>query len=698
MQAPKIVPAPEIVSRGFDDYDDYDVKNSAPVNKTTDYDSEEDLVTASGGDTENLKKAIEPLPRVDHSQINYRAFVKNLYRPSNATNAITESEVESLRQELEISVSASDAPKPIRTFADAGFDLKLRQEIEKNGFQHPTAIQAQALPIALSGLDVIGLAKTGSGKTLAYVWPILTHVLAQPQMQVGDGPIALVLAPTRELVVQILAEAKRYAKLYNIRCVAIFGGAGKWEMTKALRDETPEVVVATPGRFIEMIRIKATNLQRCTFVVLDEADRMFDMGFEYQMRSIIQNIRPDRQCLMFSATMKRRIEDFAREMLQPQSVRIVVGTIGQANPDIRQQVQLVASDEEKWLWLSTEIDAFAAEGKVLIFVLSKADTEVLTLRLKTLFARRELDVGVDCLHGDKDSFERSKIMRRFGNKNNTVSSNNTSGHADDAITILVATDLAARGLDVRDIRTVINYDVAKNIETYVHRIGRTGRMGIAGVVPGTAYTLLTPKDSSFACDLVQNLRLSQQAVSEGLLALASQDSKWHRMRHNGGGRGGSHRSSHSSVVASSGGNVSRSGLGTSSAGRAMTSAMLAGVADRSAVHIPTGHSASSSAVYDTLPASATTVNTSDVQPGSVRKSRFASTPSSSLHDDASSSSQPVVPIPPIRPPMTTGTTALKGFVKASGTSTSTSSSFVPASSSDARQSGNETRKRSRWDS
>ena len=153
-------------------------------------------------------------------------------------------------------------------------------------------------------------------------------------MKIGDGPIGIILSPTRELAAQIHTEAKKFAKVFNMRVCAIFGGGGKWEMVKALK-EAPEMVVATPGRFIELIRCKATNLARCTMVVLDEADRMFEMGFEYQMRSIVNNIRPDRQTLLFSATMKRKVEGFARELLKD-PVRIVVGTVGQANPDIRQ--------------------------------------------------------------------------------------------------------------------------------------------------------------------------------------------------------------------------------------------------------------------------------------------------------------------------------------------------------------------------
>ena len=338
----------------------------------------------------------------------------------------------------------------------------------------------------------------------------------QPQMQLGDGPIGLILAPTRELAAQIHAEANKFCKIFNIRVCAIYGGGGKWEMTKSLK-EAPEICVATPGRFIDLVKAKATNLQRCTMLVLDEADRMFEMGFEYQMRSIVNNIRLDRQTLLFSATMKKKVESFAREILHD-PIRVVVGTIGQANPDIQQVVEIFKDDSNKWLWLSSHADEFVAEGKVLIFVSSKIGTENITESLRNHFIQRQLAVGIECLHGDKDQNDRTLVMKKFSKTEETA--------------ILVATDVAARGLDVKNIRTVVNYEAPKNIETYVHRIGRTGRMGQEGVTPGTAFTLLTAKDSSFAVDLVSNLNLSGQEVPSGLQQLASTDPKWVRLKHN----------------------------------------------------------------------------------------------------------------------------------------------------------------------
>ena len=388
---------PEIVS-SIGDYDDYEEGNQSSSSNAVPIDDKEydsDGIPIGAGE----KTRIEPLPPVDHTQIDYRSFRRKFYTPHPTIANMDEAAVDLLREELEVSVMGRDAPRPMQLFEQSGLPPLLLKEITRVGFENPTSIQAQGLPIAMSGRDMIGLAKTGSGKTLAFVWPMIVHILDQPQMQLGEGPIGLILSPTRELATQIYTEAKKFAKIFSIRVCAIVGGGGKYEMSKALK-EAPEIVVATPGRLIEMIRNKSTNLTRCTMVVLDEADRMFEMGFEYQMRSIVNNIRPDRQTLLFSATMKRNIEGFAREILT-EPIRIVVGTIGQTNPDIRQVVEIVADQDAKWQWLSSRADEYVAEGKVLIFVLSKANTEELAASLRRHFAARQLDVGVECLHGDK---------------------------------------------------------------------------------------------------------------------------------------------------------------------------------------------------------------------------------------------------------------------------------------------------------
>lgn len=228
------------------------------------------------------KKDIDPLPPIYHSQIEYQRFEKNFYTPHNDIVELTNEQVLDLRKTLGIKVTGPDPPKPVTSFAHFGFDETLMKVIRKAEYTKPTPIQAQAVPAALSGRDIIGIAKTGSGKTAAFIWPMLVHIMEQKELQPGDGPIGLILAPTRELTLQIYNEAKKFGKVYNINVICCYGGGSKWEQSKAL-EQGGEIVVATPGRMIDMIKMKATNLLRVTFLVLDEADRMFHMGFEPQV-------------------------------------------------------------------------------------------------------------------------------------------------------------------------------------------------------------------------------------------------------------------------------------------------------------------------------------------------------------------------------------------------------------------------------
>jgi len=445
-------------------------------------------------------KIIVPLPSVDHSEIIYPAFNSNFYDEHEDIKSLTQLEVNGLRKVLGVKVLGAEAARPAISFVHFGFDDHLMGVIRKSEYTKPTQIQAQAVPIALSGRDIIGIAKTGSGKTAAFVWPMLVHVMAQPELKEGDGPIALICAPTRELCQQIHTECKKFGKSYNLKSVACYGGGSKWEQTKSLQ-QGAEIVVCTPGRLIDLIKVKATNLLRVTFLVFDEADRMFDMGFEPQVRSIANNVRPDRQCLLFSATMKKKVEWLCRDILSD-PIRIVVGELGEANEDVVQAVEIMKNGHQKWKWLLSHIVEFTSGGSVLIFVTKKTNSEEVAKNLK----ESGYDLGL--IHGDFDQFERNDILKRFKHKE---------------FLILVATDVAARGLDIPSIKTVINYDVARDITTHTHRIGRTGRAGEKGI----AYTLVTAQDTHFTADLVRNLEGANQRVPTELIDLAMKN-PWFR--------------------------------------------------------------------------------------------------------------------------------------------------------------------------
>uniref|UniRef100_A0AAY4DG53 RNA helicase n=1 Tax=Denticeps clupeoides TaxID=299321 RepID=A0AAY4DG53_9TELE len=372
-------------------------------------------------------------------------------------------------------------------------------------FKEPTAIQAQGFPLALSGRDMVGIAQTGSGKTLAYLLPAIVHINHQPYLERGDGPICLVLAPTRELAQQVQQVAYDYGKSSRIKSTCVYGGAPKGPQIRDL-ERGVEICIATPGRLIDFLEAGKTNLRRCTYLVLDEADRMLDMGFEPQIRKIVDQIRPDRQTLMWSATWPKEVRQLAEDFLRDY-VQINVGALElSANHNILQIVDVCSENEKenKLLQLMEEIMA-EKENKTIIFVETKKRCDDLTRRM-----RRDGWPAM-CIHGDKSQPERDWVLTEF-----------RSGKAP----ILIATDVASRGLDVEDVKFVINYDYPNSSEDYIHRIGRTAR----STNKGTAYTFFTPGNLRQARELVRVLEEARQAINPKLLQLLDSG------RGGGGGR------------------------------------------------------------------------------------------------------------------------------------------------------------------
>lgn len=458
------------------------------------------------------KKKIEPIPALDHSSIDYEPFNKDFYEEKASISGMSEQDIADYRKSLAIRVSGFDVPRPLKMFEDCGFSAELMKAIAKQAYEKPTPIQCQALPIVLSGRDIIGIAKTGSGKTAAFVLPMIGHIMDQPELAKEEGPVGVICAPTRELAHQIYVEAKKFAKPHGIRVSAVYGGMSKLDQFKELKAGC-EIVVATPGRLIDLLKMKALTMLRATYLVLDEADRMFDLGFEPQIRSIVGQIRPDRQTLLFSATMPRKVEKLAREILTD-PIRVTVGEVGMANEDITQFVQVIPSDAEKLPWLLEKLPGLIDEGDVLVFASKKATVDDLESQL----AQRGFKVAA--LHGDKDQASRVEVLQKF--KSGTYH-------------VLIATDVAARGLDIKSIKSVVNFDIAKDMDMHVHRIGRTGR---AGDKDGTAYTLITQKESRFAGELVNSLIAAGQNVSVELMDLAMKDGRFRSKRdaRKGGGK------------------------------------------------------------------------------------------------------------------------------------------------------------------
>ncbi|KAK9926819.1 hypothetical protein M0R45_024029 [Rubus argutus] len=441
---------------------------------------------SSRGDLDNIV-----LPKQDFG--NLVPFEKNFYVESPSVRAMSEHEVVVYRARREITVEGHDVPKPIQTFRDASFPGYCLEVIARLGFVEPTPIQAQGWPMALKGRDLVGIAETGSGKTLSYLLPALVHISAQPRLVQGDGPIALVLAPTRELAVQIQEEAVKFCSQNMIRSTCIYGGAPKGPQIRDLRRGV-EIVIATPGRLIDMLEAQHTNLRRVTYLVLDEADRMLDMGFEPQIRKIVSQTRPDRQTLYWSATWPREVETLARQFLR-NPYKVIIGSASlKANQSIKQVVEVV-SEFEKYNRLIKLLKESVVGSRILIFVETKKGCDHVTKQLR-MDGWPALSI-----HGDKNQAERDWVLAEF-----------KSGRCP----IMTATDVAARGLDVKDIKCVINYDFPSSLEDYVHRIGRTGRAGATG----TALTFFTESNGKFARELIKILQEAGQVVSPALSALA----------------------------------------------------------------------------------------------------------------------------------------------------------------------------------
>lgn len=435
---------------------------------------------------ENLRK-----PQWDLSTL--EKFAKNFYVPHNNVAKRSEDEVRQYRQSREITVKGKNVPCPNQAFEEGNFPDFVVQEIRKQGFSEPTPIQAQGWPIALSGRDLVGIAQTGSGKTLAYMLPAAVHIRHQPQLTRGDGPIALVLAPTRELAQQIQSVARDFGSSSLIRNTCVFGGAPKGPQARDL-ERGVEIVIATPGRLIDFLERGTTNLRRCTYLVLDEADRMLDMGFEPQIRKIIEQIRPDRQVLMWSATWPKEVQALAEDFLTDY-IQVNVGSLDlAANHNIRQIIDVCQEHEkeEKLSKLLREING----GKAIVFVETKKKVDDVTKLIQ-----REGWQAIS-IHGDKSQPERDHVLAEF-----------RSGKSN----ILVATDVAARGLDVEDVKFVINFDYPNTAEDYIHRIGRTGRC----LQSGTAYAFFTPNNQRQAKELIQVLQEANQSVTPALAELAN---------------------------------------------------------------------------------------------------------------------------------------------------------------------------------
>jgi ATP-dependent RNA helicase RhlE len=347
-------------------------------------------------------------------------------------------------------------------FADLQLSPALQKAVRSLGFDEPTPIQAQAIPHALSGRDLVGCAQTGTGKTLAFVLPALERLLQDGQG--GRNPRVLVVEPTRELAIQVAADAEEAAAGTAVRIVPVYGGAGMKKQTERLRRGV-DIVVATPGRLMDHVRRGNLRLAEVQLLVLDEADRLLDMGFLPDIERIVSRVPDHRQTMLFSATMPPEILALARQF-QREPVTI---QLKPAQPPEKLHQALYPVPKHLKLRLILAILDQPDVSSMLLFTRTKRDADMVSRQL------RESGVSVDCIHGDFSQRERISALERFRSGKRRV---------------LVATNVAARGLDVEGISHVVNYNVPEHPEDYVHRIGRTAR----AEAHGEAITLVTPDD------------------------------------------------------------------------------------------------------------------------------------------------------------------------------------------------------------
>jgi ATP-dependent RNA helicase DDX23/PRP28 len=405
------------------------------------------------------------------------------------------------REDFQIYVQGRDVPNPFRSWSESPLPKMLLDAVHKVGYLKPTPIQMQAIPIAMVPRDLVAISSTGSGKTAAFVLPMLYYINKMPRIietTALDGPYALVLAPSRELALQIEQEAMKFAAFCKVRVCSIVGGRSAEQQTLTL-SQGVELIVATPGRLADSLDAKQTVLNQCFYVCLDEADKMVDLGFEPFLNRILESIPPlqNRVTQMFSATMPVSVERLTRKYLNS-PITVTVGDLvgGAGKADIQQRLEFTHTESEKRKKLHQVVQE--TEGPIIVFVNSKRSADQVGMQLDNAGYR------VMVLHSGKMQQKREDAIAQF-----------KSGAAE----VLVATDVAGRGIDVPDVKHVINYDMARNIEDYTHRIGRTGRAGKSGL----ATSFIMPYDDDVLPELKKFLIAAKQFVPEELDRVATQE-------------------------------------------------------------------------------------------------------------------------------------------------------------------------------
>jgi len=417
-----------------------------------------------------------------------------------------------LREDFDISTKGGNVPHPLRNWRESSLPEKLLGVIDELGYAEPSPIQRATIPIAMEARDLIGVAVTGSGKTAAFLLPLLDYISKLPpltEFTKNDGPYALIIAPTRELAQQIALAAEQFSKPFGYNVVTLIGGHQLEEQVYAMRNGA-EIIVATPGRLVDCLERRVLVLSQCNYVIMDEADRMVEMGFEEPLKKTLDALpasdpKPDmdidgaqflshssfgisrvRRTMMFTATMPAAVERIAKTYLQS-PVIVTIGNQGEAVDTVEQRVEFVQGERQRQERILNILHSGEFASPAIVFVNMKQNCEAVAKEV------RRSNLTVVTLHGNKTQEQRETALSAL--RNGTAK-------------VLVATDLAGRGIDVPDVSLVVNFNMASSIESYTHRIGRTGRAGKKGV----AITFLGSEDAPVMYDLKQ--MISKSPVSK----------------------------------------------------------------------------------------------------------------------------------------------------------------------------------------
>lgn len=459
---------------------------------------------------------------------NLPPIIKDFYKEDPEVAAMSPADVTRWRRannDIQVKRTFDDKPglrpipNPVITFEQAFQHYpEILGEIYKQDFKLPSPIQSQAWPVLLRGEDLIGIAQTGTGKTLAFLLPALIHIDGQTvPREKREGPVVLIMAPTRELALQIDKEVSKY-QYKGIKSVCLYGGGDRKEQIKVVAKGV-DIVIATPGRLNDLVLAGHLNIINFSYIVLDEADRMLDMGFEPQIRKSLFDVRPDRQTVMTSATWPTGVRRLAESYMKD-PIQVNVGSLDLAAVHTVTQKLMFVDEDDKENVLLEFLMNMDKNDKVIIFCGKKATATHITTELCMK--------GIECqsLHGDRDQSDREAALEEM---------------VDGTVNILVATDVASRGIDIKDLTHVVNLDFPRHIEEYVHRVGRTGRAGKTGI----ALSFITRNDWAHARELIKILEEANQDIPDELEQMAQRFEAMKLRRdqegrgHTGGrGRGG----------------------------------------------------------------------------------------------------------------------------------------------------------------